>query len=410
MSYREAGGLAAYRNLTNVHKMIAGVKARRIFIVGNKLSCKRLVAVFGDCNGCGIAYLVSESGSDDPIPGRYAVSKMNRTLRLCPAVRALGLLVLCLFAASVASAAVPVIQGRWEFAITSGDTTTQLSTMGQSSISTYLLQSGSTLTNIVYFTSDTILCDPVSQNNVTVANSSVDASGNVSITFTFSFVDQPSFQFVFTGVYTAGAAGAPTTITGTYQRSAGGCTQGNLGTGNPDGTFTATYFPDLAGTWAGAFDANGGQGPLGVPATFTLTTNADKTLSGTVSSPGLMNTNNVACFSSVITLQPVTGAGVSEAAGVAFQLYGTDTNGTEAWVLGWATNPDGSTAAVGEDDPADAPNGTVNDGTNNTFKAYYGISGGPCDGLGGGDAPFQLLTLKKSKHDDHHHDRKEGKS
>ena len=60
-----------------------------------------------------------------------------------------------------------------------------------------------------------------------------------------------------------------------------------------------------------------------------------------------------------------------------------------------ATNPDGSVAAVGEDVPADGNNGTINDGTNNAYTAYYGISGGPCDGLGGGDAPFLLVTKSK---------------
>jgi hypothetical protein len=306
----------------------------------------------------------------------------------------------------------PNIQGRWEFAITSGDTATQFAATGQSTFSTYLLQptSGTTLTNIQQFTTDTVACDSVSYNNVTVSNSSIDAAGNVTVTFTVTEADQSTFQYVFTGVL---GIGPPEVITGTYQRSSGGCTQGSLGVnGTPDGYFVATYFADLSGTWAGAFDyPNTGTGPTGVPATFTLTTNADKTLSGTVSAPLLTNSGGTACLAGPVTLQTGMIEGVSEAAGAFFQLFGTDANGTRLWVLAGATNPDGSVSAVGEDDPADGSNGTVNDGTNATYTAYYGITGGPCDGLGGGDAPFQLVkkghaTLpepRKKHHGNAHH-------
>jgi len=328
-------------------------------------------------------------------------------------LRALVLVALCFLPATVTMAVNPVAQGRWEFAITSGDPTSQTDAMGQSTISTYLLQSGSTLTNIVGFTTDTIACDTASQGNVTAVGS-IDGSNNVVITFTFA-VPSGNFQFAFTGVLSPGTGSSPTTITGTYQRTAGGCTQGNLGSGTPDGDFAATYFPDLTGTYIGAFDAEPGtSGPSSVPATLTLTTNADETLSGTVSATGLINSDSVACLSGVVTLQTGMPEGVSYAAGVAFQLWGRDTNGTSLWVLGWATNPDSSTAAVGEDDPADGTNGTINDGTNNTYTAYYGISGGPCDGYGGGDAPFHLVTHKKSKkierHDPHRHGRYESEA
>jgi len=86
--------------------------------------------------------------------------------------------------------------------------------------------------------------------------------------------------------------------------------------------------------------------------------------------------------------------GVSEPAGAGFELFGIDVNGTHVWVNAYATNPDGSIAAVGEDNPPSST-GTVNDGTNNAYTALYGITGGPCDGLGGGDAPFLLVTKTK---------------
>ncbi len=336
--------------------------------------------------------------------------KFYRLSSLTSILKRTGLALACLTSAGIgiASAAVPVVQGRWEFVVTSGDNPTQLATMGQSIFSTYLLQTpGSTaLTNISPFTFDTVACDTQSYNNVTVADSTIDASGNVVVDFTVTLSGQTPFHYVFTGAL---AQGPPKVITGTYQRSVGGCTVGNLGTANPDGFFTATWFPDLSATWVGAFDApDVGSGPVSVPASFTLTTNSDETLSGTVTiiGTGLTAASGDACIVNPVTLQPNMAEGVSQSSGAGFELFGTDANGTRVWVNAVATNPDGSVAAVGEDIPADGNNGTINDGTNNAYTAYYGISGGPCDGLGGGDAPFLLVTKTKkvSKRQDGQHD------
>ena len=333
--------------------------------------------------------------------------KLNRLSLLSSILGEAGLAFACLASAGIASAAVPVVQGRWEFVVTSGDNSTQLSTMGQSIFSTYLLQSPGSpvLTNISVFTYDTVACDTESNNNISVANSSVDTLGNVTVDFTVTLPDQTQFHYVFTGVL---AQGPPKVIIGTYQRSAGGCTQGSLGTLTPNGTFTATWFPDLSGTWMGAFDAPDlGSGPTAVSASFTLSTNTDKTLSGTISilGSGLVNSSGTACIANPVTLQPNMAEGVSQPAGAGFELFGIDANGTRVWVNAYATNLDGSVAAVGEDNPVDGTAGTANDGTNNAYTAFYGITGGPCDGLGGGDAPFVLVTkIKKPKkgHDGPH--------
>jgi hypothetical protein len=275
--------------------------------------------------------------------------------------------------------------------------------MGPSIFSTYLLQTPGSpvLTNIARFTTDTVACDPQSYNNATVANSSVDALGHIVVDFTVTVSGQDPFHYVFTGVL---LQGPPKVITGTYQRSADSCNLGSLGTGTPDGSFTATWFPDISGTWAGAFDApDVGTGPIGVAASFTLTTNSDKTLSGTINiiGTGLVSAQGDACIVGPVTLQPNMPEGVSDADGAGFGLFGTDTVGTRVWVNAVATNTDGSVAAIGEDNPADLAAGTANDGTNNAYTAYYGISGGHCDGFGGGDAPFLLITkhLKKKVKD-----------
>jgi hypothetical protein len=330
------------------------------------------------------------------------VIKLNRLAIFSTILRRASLAFACLAYAGIASAAVPVVQGRWEFVVTSGDNSTQLSTMGQSIFSTYLLQTPGSpvLTNITAFTTDTVACDTQSYNNVTVANSSVDDLGNVVVDFTVTLGGGTSFHYVFTGVL---AQGPPKVITGTYQRSAGACTQGSLGSGTPDGNFTATWFPDISGTWLGAFDApDVGSGPTAVSASFTLTTNSDKTLNGTVNilGSGLVNSSNVACIANPVTLQPNMAEGISQSAGAGFELFGIDANGTHVWVNAIATNPDGSVAAVGEDNPPSS-GGTVNDGTNAAYTAYYGITGGPCDGFGGGDAPFLLITKTKKLSKDH---------
>jgi hypothetical protein len=329
-------------------------------------------------------------------PRSNAVINFNGLSKFSSILKQAALALACLAYAGIASATIPVVQGRWEFVVTSGDNSTQLSTLGQSIFSTYLLQNNTALTNISAFTYDTVACDTDSNNNVTVANSSVDASGNIAVDFTVTLPDQTQFHYVFTGVL---GHGSPKVITGTYQRSSGGCTQGSLGTGSSDGAFTATWFPDPSGqTWMGAFDApDVGTGPTAVSASFTLNTNSDKTLSGTISilGSGLVNSSNVACIANPVTLQPNMAEGVSQQAGAGIELFGIDANGTHVWVNAYATNSDGSIAAVGEDNPADGTAGTANDGTNNAYTAFYGISGGPCDGLGGGDAPFLLVTKKK---------------
>lgn len=313
--------------------------------------------------------------------------------------RQIGLTFALLAFAGVASATVPVVQGRWEFVVTSGDLPAQTDAMGPASFSTYLLQTpGDTvLTNIPLFTTDTLLCDNQSSNNVTVANSSIDASGHAVIDFAVAVYGGTPFHYVFTGALTLGP---PKVITGTYQRSADSCNLGHLGTGTTDGTFTATWFPDASGTWVGAFDADvPGTGPTAVAASFTLTTNTDHTLSGTIDIIGttlVAYPSGPACIVSTVTLQPNMSEGISQQAGVGLELFGTDTAGTRVWVNAYSSNPDGSLAAIGEDNPSAPGNtGTINDGTNNAFTAFYGISGGPCDGFGGGDAPF--LLVKKTK-------------
>jgi hypothetical protein len=299
----------------------------------------------------------------------------------------------------------PRLQGRWEFAVTTGDSQSQLTSFGQTTFSTVLLQNDEALTNIVNFTTDTSECDTVAFDNV-AASGTVDDRGHVTIAFTVGNgpgQTQTPFQFVFTGKFKRAEHDGdkddkPETITGTYQKTAGGCTQGSLGTSTPDGNFVATHFPDLNGTFAGAFDdPTNGTNDLDVPAIFKLKTLADHSVSGTVSAPSLVNAGGVACFAGPVTLTTGQASG-SFANGVQIELFGQDQNQTQLFVFAFDVNPDGTPAAVGEDNPKDGRNGTINDGTDKELDATYNITGGPCDGFAGNDETFKMIA-KHHKHD-----------
>ena len=299
----------------------------------------------------------------------------------------------------------PNLQGRWEFAVTTGDGPSQLASFGQTAFSTYLLQNGNSLTNIVNFTTDTSECDTIAFDDVTVANSSVDHKGNVTVAFTVGNgggLTQTPFQFVFTGILHPGDSDRdrddkPETITGTYQKTAGGCTQGSLGTGHPDGEFVATHFPDANGIWVGALDdPTSTTSDSDVPAAIRLNTLGDHSLSGTIFAPTLVNAGGVACFDGRVKLDSGQATG-SFASGVTIQLFGQDKNGTQVFAFIFASNRDGSPAAVGEDNPKDGRKGTANDGTDEELDVSYDITGGPCDGFVGNDDTFKLLF----KHEHH---------
>ena len=282
----------------------------------------------------------------------------------------------------------PSIQGRWEFAITSGDTPTQLSQMGQSTISSYVMQSGTVLSIISAFNANTLACDTNAGSNASLSGSTIDAYGNV-IWFHFHGTGLGNLSCcLHRHALQRHACGDYRNLSTDGRR----LHDGSLGSGTPDGNFTATYFPDISGTLNGAFEAPDTGVGTGSPATFVLTTNADKSLSGTVTAAALKNASSQACFVGPVTLKAGMAQGTSQSSGIGIELFGTDANGTSLWVNAYTTNPDSSVAAVGEDNPSNGSSGTINDGTNNAYTAFYGITGGPCNGEGGGDAPFLLVT------------------
>ena len=320
------------------------------------------------------------------------------------------------------------LNGRWEFVHTTGDAGEQAQYY-QGGYSTVLAQSGSKLTgSLPYTTTNTIAeiycCDdkvtgsvsgfPFFQIITVDFHVPSNAEGNI-------YGEQPTaFDEVYTGTLnigncttTSNASCFPTTITGTYTSTAGSnytdCYVGNHSSSGCK--FTATWFPAFKNsTYNGAFDApDDGNGPSNVPVSWTITTNSDNTtLSGTITA-GLFGTGSSAkaCFAGPVTLKDVTNPlligdiGLAPnteapyAAGVGGSFLGEDKNGVQLWVNWYAANPNSDPAAVGELQYYGVPITQSNDdGTSLVIIAYYGITGGVCDGYGGGDAPFVLQGQK----------------
>jgi hypothetical protein len=303
-----------------------------------------------------------------------------------------------LVATSLTSANQQSIQGRWEFAITSGATQYQLDNMGQPDISTVLLQTGNTLTNIPIFTFDALLQDVLGYNNVSAAGT-IDEHGCVSITFTVGNggdSSQAVFNYVFTGKL--GKQDGATVMTGTYT------TTESSTYSNGSGNFTATFFPDFKGAlYEGTLDGpDNGPGPSNIPFNINPATNPDHSVSGTVNVFDFTDGQGNACFAGPLTMIPGLG-GEGDAAfatGVFLDIIAKDSAGNLLWLNTYSVEPDGfNPAALNlEYDPmTPLPTNLSNAGTNNEYAGSYSIIGGPCDGVGGGD--ISVYLVKNHKHE-----------
>jgi hypothetical protein len=306
--------------------------------------------------------------------------------------------------------------GRWEFVVTSGDTQAQLNDVGQVTFSTYLALTGSALSGNSQETTNTSAGE-ISCCNDTITGTFTNQGGTTTAVVEFSVpanssTGQVAFNYTFTGKYNPDPAnsGGPT-ITGTY------VTNVNSAYSNGSGTFVATWFPDFAsqpqsytGGLAGPED--NGSGATDVPTQIALGTDpVSHNLIGTVSILSLTS-NGLACFVGPLTIQTIenpeligaggapNGIGVPFASGVGISIYAQDAAGTQLMLSGYSAKPNGNSAAVAESYLAatdtDGDNTTTNNGTNNEIIFYYGVTGGPCDGFGGGDAPFH--PVKKLEH------------
>lgn len=325
------------------------------------------------------------------------------------------LVVALLFAVFIPSAfAQTNIQGRWEFATLSGDTPTQLNQMGQSTLSTYLVQSGSNVTNLPAVTTDNYLDDSYAYNNDVITGTAHSGSNGIQLKLVITNPDGSKVTFNYSGTvgtYTQHGANA-TTITGTYTSN------GRYTTG---GNFVATFFPDFPGsTYSGSLDGpDTGTGPTQVPASFYIKTNADHSIS---ISNLTLGAPLAACFTPPFHVinDPNFPLSQTSAVGVSMQIYLQDSVGGQIWFNSFSTLQNADSlgnpmpAALDEvyGDGQPYPNsGLSYVGTNSQYEVYYGITtNNSCNGLGGGDAPF-VQTPEKHKREKneprkHHGDRR----
>jgi len=296
--------------------------------------------------------------------------------------------------------------GRFEFVTNSGDTTAQLAS-GQSTLSTYLILNGTQITNNAAITTDTYLDDTVNYNNDVITGSTSNGGRNVSLKLVITNSASNKVTINFSGslsTYTSHGADA-TIISGTFTSN---------GTYTANGTFTATYFPPFTGsTYSGSLDApDSGSGPVAVPASFTIATGSNGALTitnFTVSAP------LASCFVGPFheIADPNFPLFITSASGMGLNIYLQDTKGTTIWLNAYSilgnNDSDGNPVPAALDEKVgDGTNypssGLGNLGTNSTYEVFYGISGGSCDGFGGGDSPFQAVPEKGKKHDKPRHE------
>src|SRR5215469_1214087 len=323
-----------------------------------------------------------------------------KTAKTALKVIAFILLELAVYAAAANAQQIPNIQGRWEFVTVTGDSPTQLNDMGQSTISTYLLQSGNTITNNVPMTSDTFADDEYDYNN-SVFTGSITKQGNITLKYTHTNPDGTSFTYNYSGQLRDADGDNPLRITGTYTTTSW--------TSSGSGNFVATFFPDFTNiNYTGALegpDMPGSTGPSNVAMSFTLNTNPDHSVT-------LTNINIgqplAACFVPPITStnDPNFPLVPTSAAGVAASFYLIDSVGNRMFMSGYFTEPDGLTPAALDEIyfPGEQTSSTVYAGTNKMMVAVYSIdSNNSCNGYGGGDTPFQPVPDKHQKHEHKKH-------
>jgi hypothetical protein len=341
-------------------------------------------------------------------------------------------LVLLWFPAMSRAQSTPPV-GRWEIVHMTGDSSVQALFPGSFSV---FLKSDGTGYTYGSFTSSVCVIDVESYN---IVPTWVALGGNqFQITIAVNNLGLgPNFSFMYTGKYDAltpvpgdSSVFIPT-ITGTYYplRDASAC---SLTTQASPGNFVATFFPTISsGTASGSLDGfsavDGSAFDSTVDANLTFTNPpAPGQIAGSVSLSPNPTFNGHPCFATSggivnpLTINPnessQSGAfeymfadgldpfGVPTTLvleGSSVNLYNTDNN-TDPNAAQITTTEWAVFAAIGEDNPAAAPAGVNDDGTNTNIVVLYGVIGGACDGAGGVDSPFHFIPGKRIVHKNNH--------
>ena len=314
------------------------------------------------------------------------------------------------------------ITGRWEIVDTSLDSAAQTDRY-PGSYSTFLKRDGTGYTYGSF--SDSICVVDVQHTNI--VPSWVALGGNdYAITMTVDNLGLgPNFAITYTGTFDrltpvpGNSSKFIPAITGTYS-AVGDISACSSATPTSPGTFIATFLPTIAtGSAAGSLDnfaADNGS-PFDAPVNATITFTAPPAagqIAGTVSLDSNPTFGGTKCFGNnhwhcdtlgyqprfVQSVRP-GGKHIRRRPGperrshytCPQQLFRQSLHGSKhrsPTRLEITGTKSAIGAAIGEDNPAAAPDGVSNDSFNNAIVLKYGVVGGACDGAGGVDSPFRL--------------------
>jgi hypothetical protein len=271
--------------------------------------------------------------------------------------------------------------GRWHVQTLSGDQAAQVATGKAVSFDGVFECASKACGGIQVFAHDSTICDPVDFENMSsgfVINGTTGAfqfgvSGGFLDFFIYTFVGTLSEVHTVANGFTSLVSAS---VTGTYGSTPGGC---NNGLATDQGTFVATWYPPMAGTFYGVLvPVDVSEPAFGVK--LTLTQNIFGGLTGTATTGRIRRVRDEftfvpiqsACFdSSVLTFTQGPLPGLSGAAGDLFHVRAVDAAGSSLSLSGIATEI----------------------GSNGQYSVQSEISGGVCSGQNINSAAFMLVTL-----------------
>lgn len=344
----------------------------------------------------------------------------HKIARLAP----VSLLALLLFV-GCAQISTTAPDGRWEIVNTSGDNASQ-SQNGPSGFSVFLKADGSSYVPGTITNSN---CVPNATGNNVVPSWTALGGRKYQIFIAINNAGMPPLSFVYTGTYNPstpvpGDESRPIpAISGTYY-PVGNASLCSTATQSNPGNFVATFVPTLSsgsasGPLAGA-DANNNMAfDSSLNATILFNPPpAPGQSSGTVTFSSNPTYHGVRCFAATngavnpLTINPATSSQAGlidnvladgfDSAGQPTILFVTaysanfysTTNNTDPFAIQMTNGEWAVGAAIAADNPAMAPSGVENDGTNNDIEVFYSVIGGACDGANANSvpSPFKYST------------------
>jgi hypothetical protein len=273
--------------------------------------------------------------------------------------------------------------GRWHVQTLSGDQPAQVATGKPVEFDDVFACVSTACGGVQVFAHDSTICDPFDFENISsglVINGTTGAfqfgvSGGFGDFFIYTFVGTLSeISTVLSGIPSLVSA----SITGTYASTPGGC---NNGLAEDQGTFIATWYPPMAGTFYGILTPIAvDEPPFGVELVLNQALNGG--LTGTASTGRLLRLKDdlvfvpiqSACFNSTtLAITQGLGPGISGASGDLFQVLAVDSAGNSLSLEGVATEI----------------------GSNSRYLVQYEILGGVCAGQSMTSTSFLSVTMPK---------------